>query len=369
MLIGVALTSACQAEPPHRKIDPELYDYLVQDVCLDASGEVTSNDPVECPRRRNLDVAEKAPYLLTDWDKGAQIAYQAVSSTPVLAAGGDVQIMVSKTFPDEISSDFSFKFDPSRGDGYDLIDINVKDFISFVRTFDGGCKDQRWASTLDSRDERAPYAGLGGWLLFPLAPAPSAWSDVASKVHPIAKIQLSTAGTNPACQSGENFAKTVWHPPQDYVFESGKVLRAIKSEHFASPDLSSRENSLELYYFTREYGFTRWEAWVPRRRCYTIAETTPEGQLRPHCEPDRRPARVYQRDSKKSSELDLRARCDRMIVSETGQPDTASWGGQEWVRIDCRDNSRLVRLNEPQLMVSEGMPAYRELRGGDAGRM
>lgn len=360
--MGVGLASACQASPSYGQIDPELYDYLVQDVCLDVAGEVTGEDPANCSFRRNLGVNENLPYLLTDWDQTAQIAYQTVSSTPVLGLDGHVRIMVSKSFPEEISSDFLFSFEPSRGDGYDLLDINSRDFTSFIRTFDGGCQDQLWAPALNLRDPRSPRERAGGWLLFPLAPAPSAWSDVESKVHTIAKIQLSRSVTSPGCHSGESVAKTFWHPPEDYVFESGKILRAIKSEHFASPDLSSAENSLELYYFTKEYGFSRWEAWVPRERCYGTADKTPEGLLRPHCDPDRRPAQVYRGDFNKNPELDLRSRCDRMIVTGTGQPDIALWGGQEWVRIDCRDNTRWIRLNKPQLMISESMPAFDELR-------
>jgi hypothetical protein len=349
------LVSACQTSPSVTPIHPEVYDYLVQDLCVDDAGQMLAADPATCRNRRNVKLGEPLPYLLTDWDKREKRAYQAVSSFPIRGEDGLTRIMVSKTFPDNLETDFAFGFNVERGDGFDLIDINFDGFASFIRTFDGGCQDQLWAPSLTLRDPSTPSQRAGGWLLFPLSRSPGEWLEVEAVVHTTAKIQLSKVTGNTDCKSGSSLGQTYWYAPADYLFESSKALRAIKSAHFASDDLASENNALEVYYFTREYGFTRWEAWVPRGRCYKIAAEVPSGNLRPHCDPERRLPKPYAGEGVGRPELDLRARCDLMVDSNTRHPDVNRWGDQDWVRIDCRDNTRFVALERPHLMLSREM--------------
>lgn len=355
VLLLAACASACQATQQREPINPELYDYLVQDVCLDDEGGVTGADPATCEKRRNVVIGEPIPYLLTDWDTQGKRAFQAVSSFPVRAEDGHTRIMVSKNFGADLGADFEFEFNPLRGDGYDLLDINFSGFVSFIRTFDGSCGDQLWAPSLGLRDIERPGVRSGGWILFPLKEPPGSWAPITTVVNKTAKIQLGQPLANSQCASGSSLARTFWHAPADYNFESGKTLRAIKSLHFAATDVGAENNALELYYFTKEYGFTRWEAWIPRRRCYDIAANTPPGQLRPNCEPDRSPPKADLALGAGDPKLNLRARCSRLIVSATGHPDVDRWGGQDWVRIDCRDNSRHSPLRKPQLMLANEM--------------
>jgi hypothetical protein len=336
--------------PVAGQVSSELYDYLVQDVCLDGTGKATQGDPATCQNRRNIGVYERSPYLLTDWDNVANTSYQAISSFPIIGEDGLTRVMVSKNFAGNFGPEFTFSFMPTRGDGYDLVDINFKYAASFIRTFDGGCFDQLWAPALNLSGIQSPYVRAGGWVLFPLVASPSSWPQTSAVSNNTAKIQLSSVPGNPDCVSGSSVARTYWNAPANYQFESGKVLRAIKSAHFAATNLSSTNNALELYYFTKEYGYTRWEAWVPRSRCYQIASNTPAGNLRPHCEPDLRVP-----NTSGNPELDLRSRCSLMNVSATGHPDIDRWGEQDWVRIDCRDSTRHVPLATPQLMLSTSM--------------
>ena len=44
-----------------------------------------------------------------------------------------------------------------------------------------------------------------------------------------------------------------------------------------------------------------------------------------------------------------------MNVTDTGHPDVARWGNQDWVRVDCRDMTRYVELNHPVLMLNKQM--------------
>jgi hypothetical protein len=120
-------------------------------------------------------------------------------------------------------------------------------------------------------------------------------------------------------------------------------MMAIESAHFAATDFSSKDNAMERFYFTREYGFTRWEAWIPRSRC--IAETANATGSRPDCYPDDKTRPKHKKT------IDLRARCKDLNVSSTEHPDIDRWGGQDWVRTDCRDMTRYVKTTRSNLML------------------
>ena len=61
------------------------------------------------------------------------------------------------------------------------------------------------------------------------------------------------------------------------------------------------------------------------------------------------------REPASGPELDLRDRCVDMNVTSTGHPDVERWGDQDWVRVDCRDLTRYVALNEPIIMLDKRM--------------
>ncbi|WDD91629.1 hypothetical protein Bsp3421_001565 [Burkholderia sp. FERM BP-3421] len=314
----------------HAGATRELRDYLIQDVCVDADDNPIAGDPASCPSHRDMRVGERSPYLLTDFDHNSGAAYQSTNSIPVLGADGTTKVLVMKNLQGGFDSRFRFSFSEVR-DGYDLIDLDNSSYASFIRTSDPGCRDQIWSRTggAGSIAERA-----GGWILFPFQGPPSGWPPSSSIYHPTYHIQV----TQPApagCGDGNSTGVTYWNGPGAYQFESGKVMTAIRSDHFAATTLSQRNNALERYFFTKEYGMTRWEAWIPRSRCY--AE---RGAQDPSCHPE-------------TDNEPLRARCKVLNVSGTGHAGLDRWGDQDWVRVDCRDASRYVALDTPQYLLDD----------------
>lgn len=322
------------AGPATGRISPELYDYLVQDVCLDAEGRMTADDPLTCPRRRDIALGEKSPYLLTDTDHSNNATYQAMNSIPVRGADGAIRILYPKLNQGPFDKDFRMTRFVDSTDGYDLADISHSGFVSMIRTSDGGCFDQIWSRTGKPRNvaQRA-----GGWALFPFTPPPRQWARSNSANIQTHKVQL-TPGLRD-CKDGSSRGITYWTRAAPFVFNTGKTINAITSSHFANARLSRVNNALERFYFSREYGFTRWEAWVPQRRCFNE-----RGDTAAICRPgdaDYPPS--------------LAGRCNRNTTGNSGIAGLNRWGGQNWVRVDCRDLTNHIALDQPVRLLTPAM--------------
>lgn len=318
------LSHIAQAQVP---ISNELFDYLAQDVCVDSNNVAYDQDPFSCPsNRRNIAIGEPSPYIMTDFDRQNGATYMATTSFPVLSTDGKTEILVSKNLQGNFNADFIFNFSEPR-DGYDLIDTYYSGYTSIVRTSDGNCYDQ-----LFSRYFRTGPISTraGGWVMFPRLVAPSTWTTTNQVSNQTYKFQLSQG--RPGCSNSDSLGVTYWNAPTTYEFESTKQLLAIRTDHFASSSLSQSDNALERFYFTREYGLTRWEAWMPQSRCFTQF-----GASNPICRPD-------------APDYPLNGRCSRMNVSASGYAGLDFWGGQNWIRYDCRDQTFYQRLNHPQIM-------------------
>ena len=301
-------------------------DYLIQDVCVDELDRAISRDPASCPSHRNIEVGEPTPYILTDFDRQRAVAYQSVNSVPVIGTDGTRKVLVRKSLSPGFSSGKRLGFSP-KTDAFDLIDLNHSSYASVIRTFDGGCLDQIFSRSnrATSLNERA-----GAWVLFPLSPPPKQWPHVKWTQVTTWRIQLSPAPA--ACATNHATGITSWYAPALVRFESGKSLTAIRSDHYAAADLGQPENSFERFYFTREYGLSRWESW------WTLA----------HCR------KKLGRDSVRcttSVRNPLDARC--RTHSAVGKPSAIEiYGGQPWIRMDCRDLTRWIALTSPQLALS-----------------
>jgi len=362
--IATVLASQGLAQP---SASPELYDYLVQDVCTDGEGSAIEGDPAVCADTRNIMLGEASPYLLTDWDTVQGVSYTAWNSIPVLGEDGNLRVIVSKSLLGKYDADFAFSYTETT-DGYDLIDLTYSPYASIIRTSDGGCLDQLFSPRLArdmSRGTRfnrrrpyarnalnAPKARAGGWILFPFELTPSRWPTTSSITHRNTRTPLRK---DSGCNAGGSRGVTFWNAPAEYTYEGNedgnrKTLLSIRSDHFGSRNLSSRGNALERFYFTKEYGMTRWEAWIPRERCAAQARRVPMGQLRSKCFPE-----VEDAQETGGPELNLRARCRDMNVTSTGHPDVERWGDQDWVRVDCRDLTRYVGLDVPVMMLDKRM--------------
>ncbi|PEQ13043.1 hypothetical protein B2G71_09470 [Novosphingobium sp. PC22D] len=240
---------ALKAAPARARASSAIGDFLIQNVCVEA-GAVVPGDPASCPTSRDIRAGETPPYRLTDSDEAhGGKRYQAVSSIPD-AAG---RVRIAKQMDD--GSGFHDGFVKTR-DGYDLIEHEGA-FVSIIATSDQQCWEQRFSG-----------AGEGdGWVLFPNAfPLAS-----GSRRHDMTVRRLDAPEGCPAREAesrvGGRRIDAVWHAAAPFTFESGKTLEAIRSEHIAHHDLSRTNNAIETFIFTREYGWSRWEAWIPRKRC------------------------------------------------------------------------------------------------------
>ena len=306
----------------------EATDFLIQDVCVDAAGRAIAGDPATCARHRDLRIGEPQRYLLTDLDRASGTTFQASSSVPVLGTNGRTMVLLIKNLAGSFRPDYRFSFAPGR-DAFDLVDISHSRFASTVRTFDGGCFDQ----ILSRNGSRRTLADRsGGWILFPLRPRPDSWPRQQSMKLTTYRMQLTPK--KGMCASNQGAGVTAWEKPAPYTFESGKSLRAIRTDHFAAADLAQAENSFERSYFTREYGLTRWEAWQTLAYCQKTL-----GKADPRCRPSD-PANPWH------------ARCTTLKEASSGRPGILRLGGQTWVRMFCRDQTHYIKLDRPQVFLS-----------------
>ena len=98
--------------------------------------------------------------------------------------------------------------------------------------------------------------------------------------------------------------------------------------------MTQPENSFERYYFTREYGLTRWEAWQTLAYCQKTL-----GSADARCRPAD-PANPWH------------TRCTTLKEATSGRAGIANFGGQAWVQIFCRDQTHHIALKRPQLFLS-----------------
>jgi hypothetical protein len=227
-------------------------DYLVQQVCDDGSGGHTSADPVTCPgKARKLRIGEALPYHKWDIDRTTGQPLQIGDSYPIKDLFGRTRVVHTMYF-DSPGAFVEPYFDTARSDdwraAYDLM-IADGNYVSIGGTYNPGRGWQPfWSSSSCS------YAD--SWVHAPKALA-----------IPFTQGQTTSKLTNrsPQCPPVSSFstAFTVWNFYPNLSYESGKALNTIKSWHFGGKSVNAV--SIEVFYFTKEYGRTRWESWTAKR--------------------------------------------------------------------------------------------------------
>ncbi|WP_131196375.1 hypothetical protein [Lichenihabitans psoromatis] len=276
-------------------------DFIVQQVCVDGADRAVTDDPAHCGKRRKLRVGEVIPYRRVDAGN-----WQALYSYPVRGLDGEHRAMAEKVFGGNDTS--GFYGDLGIRSGYDLLNVGP-DYISGIRTSDPGGGDQIfWRNVNCERTD--------GWIMFP----PGLERGQRGEARSTLKI---TPGPSTACPRmkllfiAPDF--TTWERPLEPIhYTSGKVLDTITSEHFAygDPENPAHDNdSMEKFYFTREYGFSRWEAW----------ET---------------PAGCQKRAAKAGKPVaDL---CTPSPLTMCNGDNQATFFGKAYLRLDCRDSTYYV---------------------------
>ena len=267
--------------------------YMVQQVCVDQAGAVVRIDPYFCPKNdtlRPLQIGEPLPYHKHNQvephnpispqeyeDKDSD--FELHDSYPVRALNGTV-----------LSID-PFDFEPdrftSRLDGYDVYRID-DGWTSVEETRDGGGFGITWFG--------ADCKLYNGWVFFPLADLTSSGIKAGETKMPISGVywekdgehwpgncqsapQASTAQAasgDQSCHPGASCPSkdyetpiTSWEFIPNYPFAGigknpVKRLDTIRSIHgfIDSPNFLAH-GDLEVFYFTKLYGSTRWEDWMP----------------------------------------------------------------------------------------------------------
>ena len=261
--IGCGLAASVLLASPGRADDPR--DYFIQKVCVDAQGHVLPADPYHPPpgsHLRNLLPGEKFPYYKHDQAGPLHPdGVQRHDSYPVLDKEGREFFLNPFYFGENVP-----------GNGYDLYAIR-SGWASAPSTFDGG----GFSTTFFGEDggQAVPY---NGWIFFPESFVTGGYvPGRASK--PITGRDWEQNGEPWPGQPSPSFllrhaSEDAWRlvPSCEFGGIGGaetKSLDAIQVVHgYVSKsepghDLNLTRGHLEIYYFTKLYGATRWEVWRP----------------------------------------------------------------------------------------------------------
>lgn len=260
--------------------------WLVKTVCTDANDNPLPDDPYNgCPDSmiRKLRVGESLPYYNKD-DFDSQW-----NNYPIAAADGTQYVANIRQFGTDHVFRSQDQFDVYR------VDPGGDGWVSVSNTRDGGGYNTTFFG---------PSCEVGnGWRSFP-----------ASNFLAGGSTTLTIAGDYWQ-QSGQAFpgtctsvattdAITTWSlvSPFEFGGENGGPVRpmdAIVSVHGYEPSTNFQQHGhIETFYYTREYGITRWEVWTPTQQNPT-----------------------------------------KDTVSCANLPDTISYQGETFVVTDCHDNS------------------------------
>jgi len=293
-----------------------LRDFLIEDVCVDAKNTPIAGDPAACAAHRDVHLGEQIPYMHVDrggmW--GVTYHFQSVISFPQEVPQLDEPLIVAaKDFGgDQLQTKFG-ELDPCRPgvctqplvDGYDLIETRGE-YAAIIATSDPALNGQIfWREGCASGT--SAYAGSeDSWLLFPMDLEPGGSGSL------VARLAITTDGFCP--HRGFTSAFTTWsYLGNAFAYTSGKALRTIVSTHFAG-DRADVATSFERFYFTPEYGFTRWEAWRRSDQCGSAG-----------CQ--------AKRDGCNGAQ-------------------TESYGAANFVRTDCRDSTDVLdQAVDPQIFA------------------
>jgi hypothetical protein len=237
----------------------DYHTWLVKSVCIDVNTNTAlSVDPYCCPinsTMSKLSLGSALPYNNIE-----QTGVQISDSFPIVDKHGSTLYIHNFDY-----APFNEFNQHSGSDGYDIYHIE-KDVVSISNTKDGG----GYGST---------FFGFGcqfgnGWALFPTAD----FSTPAQDYWPIAgvyweKSAQSFPGDCPGGYSTDTL--TVWDMRVDFLFggmngNPTKSMNTLVSYHgYETSDGSTptanflMNGHLEVFYFTVQYGLTRWEVWTP----------------------------------------------------------------------------------------------------------
>lgn len=236
--------------------------WALKSVCAASDGDLVAADPYGgCPtgtELRKIGPGDPLPY-----NSYEQMGYQISESMQLLDASWSPLWM------------HSFDYAPfnqfnlfSGSDGFDVY-ARIGGSLSVSGTRDGG----GYGTTFFG----ASCSLGGGWVLFPLSRPTAAGQGT----FPIAGTYWEHGGQSSpgSCPRGYSTnTLTSWQLDPAYAFggiggNATKTMKALISVHGYETDDGTTPTAnfldrghLEVFYFTREYGLTRWEVWTPQHQ-------------------------------------------------------------------------------------------------------
>jgi hypothetical protein len=270
----------------------EIYDFLIQDVCV-VNGLVTSTDPRLCQGvTRNLNVDEVLPYRrVTDHVPNVPFGMVEISDS-FPARGPQNQFRVVHTFniatpwdPNNFRSFLDFDT-PSysqlfatpifpnsyapHSDGYEVTEFDGN-WVSLMGTRDANGMKPFFNATCGQDDtwisfpKNLPALGQGGYVLARL-------SYLTLPFEPRTATSFSCGGTPSLGDAGTYYLRGNW------TFNNNIVLETIVTSHYDTADANTA-TAMERIFYTKPYGRTRWETWHRIDSTNPVADTSCSGPV------------------------------------------------------------------------------------------
>jgi hypothetical protein len=323
-LLLAALALPAMAQPATGPLLP----WLVQSICLDASGApIPGLLPFEpaCTRRAPQRQGAPMPYRRHDWPAAPRAralpqGYQASDSLLGSLMGVPAAV---QTFDFGSGQDRRFGvFDHGRGDGGQVVPLGPGP--AYIAMTEDGSGGVQWFLSPDCRDGGR---GWHGWLL--------AGPDV-SEAWTTSVARLRIAPSPQACPTAFDASLTRFRrirldlPWRDSATGRRDVaaVDAIVSEHYGGAAIATAEH-LERFVFARDLGMVRWERWENA----AIARRPDLGQ--------------------RTDLLRRQQRCPMLAVSVPPGPG--------WMMRDCRHWTNFVRAAPGRPLAALAWPP-RDLR-------
>lgn len=260
-----------------------LYDYLVMNVCTDAAGHITDEDPLHCPanRQRDLRPGDSVPYFHADYPSASDtkpcdtLGFSRRYAFPLGLDGSD---QTGTSYPVLIGWD---DYPPSehqcvwgRFDQRDSVTV-----LTIAQGFGvilGGLHHGKYHVSLGSGYADPAVSGVARFSktwAFPehIPPMNGIGTDIFFKKTQLAGTSAAELAAFPAHDSATSFARTIeWWKRMMFVYgPAAHPTQALDSliqfgfaKSNAAGDAPGESKGSEHLYLTKELGYvTRWEDW------------------------------------------------------------------------------------------------------------
>jgi hypothetical protein len=230
--------------------------WLVKSVCTDATDRPIVADPYYgCPPGYGIRKIQSGDPL--SYHNIEQAGYQQRDAFPVFDPIDGINRVIA-TFDYMPFNTFNL-FNGT--DGYDVYTVQ-NGWANITNTSDGG----GYGQTFYANSPVACTVG-GGWVLFPA----SGFLNGGQATVPLRGIYWEQSdGNYPGlCPTSYAAPQTSWSYRTGFKFggvngNPVKRMNTVISNHgFSTSPSFLQSGHLEVFYFTREYGITRWEVWTP----------------------------------------------------------------------------------------------------------